>query len=638
MPRLPDDLPLRKEELERIDREYGRMVKASRSACEDRDRQFVDLRKLRAGEPENDYVGPWKGSSRTVDTLAAEMHQQIHASLRTMIRYKYFTFAPAQSMPNMKAGDVMRVENWYNARLKSDGWESAISDVLFMACEQLAGIIYVGWTQEEQHGHSRMWIETGTDNVYYEEPDDLIRKPKKYRMVDRPRTPDVIRTGLDLRSVNPWSIHTWPVNAMGLSPRYAHCVFEDMWLSDSELADGVDELHYDEENVDWLLHNQEEVPSEDSPEVEAMIARLDQEGIEPTRGGVRRCVVVTGRLPVTDHAGDRIVDAKRGISYVDFEWTMCGSRVLRRVLSPHPVRPYAPVRVLRIPNSLWGDGVVSLTRWLQKEATALRRGAHDLIDLAVNAPFIGPDHLERLGGVKLKPGGYLARQQGTVLEQLVVNVQAAEVALAEAGQLYGKGASITSAQNVGSMSSGKVRKAAEVEFTSSVVKQKAELMAANVASDLEEVSQLCLAQYAAHGNVLQDAILPGGKSAAVQAEELRQHYRIVPTMRTDMLNEDTRLKRTMEMREALMNSPLMQMRVQHGDVSGIYELDGRLAEEFGEQDREQLLGPEPPAPQQAEPTTPDQQGGSPQGMPGAAGMPIAPQESASSNNGAMIMG
>ena len=48
MPRLPDDLPLTEDEIEKIDHEYNRMVKASRTACEDRDRGFVELRRLRA--------------------------------------------------------------------------------------------------------------------------------------------------------------------------------------------------------------------------------------------------------------------------------------------------------------------------------------------------------------------------------------------------------------------------------------------------------------------------------------------------------------------------------------------------------------------------------------------------------------
>jgi hypothetical protein len=249
----------------------------------------------------------------------------------------------------------------------------------------------------------------------------------------------------------------------------------------------------------------------------------------------------------------------------------------------------------------------------------MRRGAHDMIDLAVNAPFIGPEHLDRMGGVKFAPGKYIGRQQGSLLEQIHVDMMAAQVALAEAGNISARGSSITSAQNVSSMSAGKVRKQSEVEFTSSIIKSKYELFGANVGTDFEEIAQIAMAQCAAHYTESDgEVVLPNGKSAAATAEQLTQRYRIVPQIRTDALNEDTRTNRTIELRNVLIQSPAMQARITAGDTSGVYELDKRIVEEMGEMDPEQLLGPEPgsqqaPEHQEGSETSTPEDGASPAG-------------------------
>ena len=552
------------------------------------------------------------------------MHQTIHASLAATIKWKYFTFGITS--PDTKPEDAMQMENWFNSKLKSDRWESAASDLLFMACEQLAGIVCVGWTQEEQHSHGKVWI--GPDKqVWLEEPLDYAKNPRKYRTPDRASVPSILRQGLDIRTVNPWLIHTWPYNPVGLNERQCHCVFEDMWLSDADLVDGVDELDYDEETVDYLIHNAEQAARDDEPETEVQ-RRLMLDPQQPNRGGARRCVVITGRLPVVDESGERIVPSSRKVQYLDFEWTMCGKKVLRRCLTPHPVRPYAAVRVIRIPNSLWGEGIVSLTRWLQREATALRRAAHDQIELGTNAPFMGPEDERGMDGIKFQPNGFIRRRQGTVLEQLKVDLTAAEIALGEADRIHGAAAAVSSAQNVSSMSAGKVRKAAEVEFTAGVIKQKFQLYADNVGSDFEEVSRIMLAQYASHAEDGDEAVQPGGKSAAVTAQMLTDHYRIVPQIRTDAINPETRERRLAELRGALMQSPVWQMRIQSGDLSGQYELDRMLVEDMDVADAEQILGPEPPPPpppgqqQGMMPGMPPSPGGDP-GMNGAVPQPMA---------------
>lgn len=553
---------------EAIDREVLDIIERAVNACQSRDDLLLNLRAQNEGDSAP-VKGPWKNSCPLEDSITREMHTTLLAALRQARRYPFYLIEACNPEDQQAAQEVEQI---VNPVLKVSQYDRALDDVAYMCLESRWAPMFVGW-------------HTAKESYYYEGFDEYANTPQQGMA-------EMNKAGLYFRVPDPWDVYTWPTTAASFrptDPNGAEAVIERTYVTATDLIYAADELGYDKTAVLTLVKERGSQLAEGHQEV------FDRFGISEDTNLIPIYTYI-GRPPVVlDYKGD--VLTPRELLYTDIVYVVSPVHrlILKRGLSPYPVRPYVNFVAYRVPNSLMGHGIVSMLSTIQDEMTAMLRLAIDNMNLLASAPFMVPEsHLHRYGAVEFAPGKTIPVPNQGGIQQVQVNPAGAQLALSFQQYLYNRAAQIAAAQSVNSMLGGPVRKAAEVEFTANMLQTKFDLVVANFQYGMTDAAYAILATLGAFtGN---GEIITGKPNPllGLQVGELAQRMRVIPQVSSDNMNAQTRLQRDMTVMAALRQSPYYMAMLQAGTgMRGEYVLLRRLLEHMGYPDPETILGHPP---------------------------------------------
>jgi hypothetical protein len=564
------DLELSLELRDKIDDAIYRLVVQAVEDCSERDDILLDLRAQNEGESASLSRGPWKDSCKLEDSISREMHTTMIAALRQARKFPYYLIEPTQPGDSQISSDV---ERWLNNLLRTYQYDRVLDNLAYTCLESLYAPLFVGWKRVTEKVTG-----LGSEDANDERGDQLWQEERlRYE-------------GLDFRTPDPWNVYVSPSSAISFrceDPGGADGIIERLWVTKNDLYAGIQAHGYDRESVMDILRTQANVDTR-TGEV------LDRLGVEQSDAIVPIYIYI-GRLPLLLGTEDE-VELPEYLQRQDFLWIVCPerSKTLKRSFSPYAKRPYCAFRAFNVPNSILGHGILSFLTTIQNEMTATLRLAMDNMTLCASAPFMVPEsHIHRYGNVEFGPGRTIATPNNGLMQQLRVDPMGAQLALEFQQYLYGRASQIAAAQSVNSMLGGKVRKAAEVEFTANIVQTKFDLVVANFQRGMEDAIELILSTVAMHLSDDGSIVSSPNMALSVLADETTRRFRFIPQVSSDNLNSQVRLARDESMVAILRQSPLYMARMQAGDMSGEYQLMTRVLQHMNEPDPQSLLGPDP---------------------------------------------
>lgn len=567
-----------------VDRAIIDMVRGTVHACAYRDDDLYMLRQQNEGVSQPGAQGPWPNSCIIEHPVSREYHMTAHANVEAACQQR--PWATMEALDPNQDESAQHVESLVNVEVDLFGFSRAWSDFTYTALESrfaVMGVFYSQSVTKRKEVSAPPPVDDGTDD----ELDDPVRHEEQLFQLLEPTE------RMEFQHIDPWDFYASPVGAASVNEA-EQCIVRQYKTRDA-LLQGIATEAYDAEAVYKILDG--------GPTHEPERPRADMnllEGLQVGEGnlpGFYECFMVVGRIPylVEVDGAPRIPERFMG---EDFLFMVCPERdvVFKRTFSPFPVRPFAVASAISVPGRMIGHGIVSILSALQDEMTAIMRALIDGVNLTMNPMWMVPENWQgHYAKWSTQPGRHIAYKGNdpNSVKPVQWNLEGLQLAMEMIGMLDGQCGRLAAAQNVNSMSAGKVRKSSEVQFTQEQIQNKFGLMLGNLQRDgLAEIFRIYIATRLYH---MRDKLSArqGDQSVEVTKQDLETQVRIIPTANGDNASAGQRLQTDMVLRQLLQGSPVYGGMIASGDLGPAYKLDEKTLSDMGIRNPMAYIGREP---------------------------------------------
>jgi len=586
------------------------------NACADRDEDLRSLRWQLEGVSQTVGSEPWPGACEVEHPISRELHTTLCAALYAAL--KQSPYCLMESVDDEDTDGASSVETLLNTKAQICGYEKALYDTTYIALESRYAPKRIDMVQPI----------TRSFELAQKTPDGQILDPSMVDGEDQSEAQDQIvlsevpgEKKFQFRAIDPWDFYVYPISAWGPQEDQG-CIntIERMWLTSEDLLLGVKDLGYDADAVAEMI---ERGPAQfDGETGTSRNDELIRDGLneavmgQPRESGEWECFCVVGRAPylLNEQCQPRIPDT---LMHVDCEWLCCPALniVFKQSYSscPDGLRPYSITCVCPKPNRLLGEGIVSLITAIQDEMTAITRFGINNMNLEGTPAMSVPEAwLTKYAKYKLAPGRLMPRLNGADggMEPIVWDVGAQALIMPWLQMLDSSAQRIAAAESVNSNMGGKVRKAAEVQFSEAMMQTKFDLFLSNAQRGVMEDFKLMLAYQLQHMSD-EDSVVQGGQKTTINKEQAERKFQFIPQANSESASPSLRMQKMQQVAEIVTQywtqlGPATQI----GAQSYCYALYHRLLILAGEKSPQTYIGNPPPAPVPIDPMTgqPEQQG------------------------------
>lgn len=552
------------------------------AACRDRDDDLYYLRQKLEGVSQPGGYGPWPNSCIIEDPAPREFHTTAHANIASAFRQK--PWATLQGLDPQYDAVVANLETMMNTEAELFGFGPYLDALTYIALESrfAVGRITYGTTASKHK-------EVIPDPTLHMEDQSV---PSIDAKTDILTQKNETTENFDFTALDSWDFYLDPVGHN--DEQTADHTIERIWLTKSALWEGIDRENFDETAVKKLIVAG---PTAELDGTAPKREQMEYQGIQEMRPQYYECYRVIGKMPqMFDHTGaPKIPEQYLG---EDFLWLVCPAHniVFKRTYSPYPVRPYAMGKALGPENEMIGHGIVSILSAIADELTIIDRAAIDSVNATMDPQMKVPEHLQGYYSSKdnRRPGSILPYRGNdpNSVQAVTRDFAGLQIGIEMANIWYGRCAQLAAAQGVNSLLSGKVRKAAEVDFTAEVIQNKFGLMLANIQKIVEKSFRV---YFALRRNHLRDTldVRVGDTMASLTKEDLSVPFRIIPHADADNASSQLRLQTDEAIGALLGSSPLYQSYMQMGDFSYEWMRLKTMLSHLGIRNPESLIGPQP---------------------------------------------
>lgn len=541
-------------------------------ANSDRDQELWMLRLQLEGVAQPGSTNP--NGCQLEDPLCRELHTSVLASILSAFRQKpYCTFEALQPDDDTR---VSRLETLSNTEVQLFGFDQALATLVYIALEGKFCVATVDYATS----HSKR-----KELRDAELPDGEETKEELWNVNE-------VTEQFEFRPIEQWDFYLSPVG----SQRVDDCdrVYERVWMSRTALLDGVRNKGFDKDAVRELLAGG---PTAVQQGFAIRAEQMLLNGVSEDIPGFYECFHALGRMPrVLDTMGEEMVPEQ--FLDEDYEWWFCPERqiVFKHTYRRHPVRNFATGKALGRQDELMGHGVVSSVAAIADELTIFMRSIIDGLNYSMDPTIMVPEGQVGWYSQHWRAGqGKFAPYRGVdrnAVGPLVHDFQGLQMAATEAANLYARAQRMVAAEGVNSIGSGKVRRAAEVEFQQQVLQSKFGLMLNNLQRMVEDIFRIYLAMRK-HTLPEGHSVRQGNSQQEIKREDFDVAFRIIPHADADNASSTARLARDKTVYDLLHNSPWFQQRIAMGDMDGEYMLLSTMLSHMGYTNPAVLLGPPP---------------------------------------------
>lgn len=586
--RLDEDLR------ERIDQEILHRVDVAVRDSAERDRELLRLREALKGNTQEVGSEPWPGACTLSDPMLREHHSTVVAAMVSQLRQPPYWVVEAVE-PGSEATSAV-IEGWLSSKAAQAEYGTVLYEAAYNAAAYRFAPIYVGWVDEVSKTRKKLWRDVETEELVAEGQKQPDREYEEADVLEQ----SLLGGRVYFEAVQPWDFYLSPANARKISE--AQCVIQRIPMTREALLDGVHNLNFEKDAVMKIVT---------SPPIHSMNksikAEMDRnDGITSTDtlDNPIECYVVYGRLPLLLD-NDEITTPEHLLNE-DFVWWVCpdaaGGVVFKFAPWELPMRPYATCSILPEPGSFVGDSVLTMLREISEEATIMMRLMINSANLEIAPVIVGPKNREHdFDSHMTFPGAYLGELNGGELRPFQWDMRGPGLAMQQLEYLDSRASQLVATRNYGSVGSGKVRKATEIQAAESLMASKFDLFLQNFQQPgLTEIAKLLIMYYVAKGGVeTQDGV-------EVTQELLDARYRFTPHASTGSADPQTRMAMTnvkigaqsqyhqrlvqgmgMIAQQVMPTDMVMQL------LSQAYHGARRALEDTGERDVESWIGKDP---------------------------------------------
>lgn len=592
-------------------------------ACADRDEDLRSLRWQLEGVSQTVGNDPWAGACEVEHPISRELHTTLLAALYAAGKQTPYCLLESVEDEDTDAADAE--QTILNTKAQRDGYEKALYNTFYIAlesryapmCVEMIQPITRSFELQQKTPEGQILDSSMLDPEQEQESQDqivLTEQPgdKRFRF----------------RAVDPWDFYVFPITACGpQSDQGCINTIERMWLNQEDLLIGVNELGYDVDQVSDMIRRG---PSQF--EGETGTSRNDEllrDGLNETLAGNPRdageweCFWVVGRAPLLlDEECQPTIP--KVLLHVDCSWMVCPSLniVFKQSYSsvPDELRPYSITCVCPKPNRLLGEGIVSLITAIQDEMTAITRFGINNMNLEATPMQSVPEAwLTKYAKYKTAPGRLMPRLTGSDggMVPITWDVNAQQLILPWLSMLDSSAQRIAASESVNSNMAGKVRKAAEVQFSEAMMQTKFDLFLSNAQRGVQDTFKLMLAYQLQH-MADEDSVVQQGQKVTVTSDQAKQKFQFIPQANSESASPSLRLQKMSQIAQIVQQywaglPVAMQMEMAFpGALPSHYALFHRLLLLAGEPSPQTYIGnpPMPPQPVMIDPATgqPVQQG------------------------------
>lgn len=565
------------------------MVRKTVRANQERDDDLYRLRQQLEGVSLAGGDGPWPNSCVLQDPVTREFHMTAQANIVAAFRQKPYVTLEALR-PNDDAV-VTKLEVLANTEADLFGFDQALATLTYIALESryaVCGVFY----STTRNKHKELLPVPPPIHAYDEgegavEDDELSPTSEQLYQIN-----DIIES-FEFRPIDTWDFYLSPVGSQKV--QQADHTLERLWLTTTALLDGVKNEGFDAKAVSEMVKRKPTAVREGGVD-----PRRDQQelsGIYDDNASFYECFRVVGRMPyLFDGLGEP--QTPEELLDEDFLWMVCPAHqiVFKLTYSPFPVRPYALGKAMGPDTEMLGHGIVSTISAIADEMTILLRATVDSTNATMDPQMKVPEHLAGWYSQKdnRRPGSILPYRGNdpNSVQAVHRDFQGLQIGMELSQGLYGRAAQIAAAQGVNSMAAGKVRKAAEVEFTAQVIQNKFGLMLGNIAKMVQEIFRIYFALRKYH---LRDSVnvRTGTGEDQVTRDDMDVQFRIIPHADADNASSQQRLDNDTALIEFLGQNHCYQQRIQMGDLTGDWMVGNRVLSHMGIRNPEAFIGPQP---------------------------------------------
>ncbi len=567
------------------------------AASSDRNDKFDRWAMQLRGDPNWAGIQPrFKGKgSQYEDPITREHQMDVQSRLMQPLSADQWWYFNATQEEDQD--DARVLEAWMNDKIyENDLNERHAYDLTYYVTRDSYAIMYCGWKQEYQQCYLTQYRDKNADTDDLIPTKDALEEDGDYETVEVPYD-EATADGLDIRVCNTLDVYFWPPNAPSIeaSTRIA----ERIWLSDHELLDGIEDYGYDEDAVHEILSAGSKGATGQRKEND----ERDGTGDSQQNAGDYECFLVIGRPPVCMDQGKPLLnDEKRRRDYV---WLFEAStrKVFRFDLSPLKTRPYVKFTFLAEPGRMLGDGVCSLLQMNQLEGSIAGRFRIDVRDWAMSPGLMVPmemyDDFKRFGRY---PGAIYAVPQGVspaAVVPLVGDKDGFSAGMQDSMFFQQRSAQLFSSQARGAVTN-KERTAEEVGNSAAGADAKTDLFLVGIHIGQKDLARVIMSherQFMSEDGV---TAFVQNKVLRIKPELLEKKFRISASGNSETANPELQRRTAEALYQFVLSNPIIQMQVQRGDMSGLYEASTAVLRSLRVRDVQNVLGPEPAKPPSAE--------------------------------------
>lgn len=559
-------------------------------ACSGRDDKFETQDLQLRGDPYWAGQSPrWQGGSEYEEPVTREHHTDQLATLMQAYRTDQIWTAGATAEQDEQA--AADYEAFLNGLIPQyDLVEGPIYDLGYNSRRHGVGYLWCGWAEATEDEFETQYRDPAGNVV----PEDALEEGVKYERIEVSH-PEVRSHGLDLRVCNTADVYFSPPNApIDKATRIA----ERVYLTAHDLLDGIEAFNYDEEVVAKILDGGSQGAGHSSQRKE----KDEQDGITPSEGmeGFYECFLVVGRPPVMWEGGKSTLTAEERTR--DYLWMFERStgECFRFDPLPYKTRPYIRFGFLDEPGREIGDGVCSLLSGLQVEGSIAGRFRLDVRDLAMSPALMVPAELYDLfKRFPNYPGALWPLPAGTnpaMVQPLKYDAQGFLAAMQDSQDFRLRSAQMFSTQARGSVTH-KERTAEEVGNAAAGADAKTDLFLGCFARGLKEFARVATSHYRQFMDRDGEEMMVGQKVLRITPDLLAKRFHVGVIGSSESSNPSLRMQRMETVYTLLLQSPILQMQLQRGDLTGAWALTSRLLRASGTvRDPQTIIGKEPAKP------------------------------------------
>lgn len=534
-----------------------------------------------------------------VDPLILEHFLQVLATLVAAVKMRPYWYV--ESEKGSSDPSAPKIERWLTYTADENDFVSKhFYDILYICLRDRMAPVYIGWKDVLKPVRSKKLVQredyviTSTGDVL---PGGAIVEPGgELPDVEYDEVPflsyEVSHSGLDVRVLDLKDFYTFPANCPDIDR--AEGVGHIEWMQPHELLAGIKTFGYDKEAVLDLIRMG---PTHDQAESRALRDDIAGTTNSNDQFGYYEIFVWHGKMPLWMDGDD--FGVPEHLRDDEFIWVICPrhQKVLRWSYSQEVIRPYAPVRFVRTPNSMDGESIPGMLGPHQEEATAHMRNWFDSVDLMASPVMkVTETNSSFYGNQKIFPGArVLVKDDMDEIMPLEWSRDSALTGPMIQGDIRARARELVTGGGWAQLQS-KVRKNAEVQSVDAAVSSKFDLYLSCSVEGLERIALLMLAQYGAHMPAEGSEFPSGDTTLRVLPVDVKRRYKISPRATGADTSPKLRLDAAISKIEQTRMSPIYQRDLSVGDLRSEYKLMADYYAAVGVSDPESFIGNEPPGP------------------------------------------